>query len=131
MRIDGTITADGLSNVDSNGSGGSGGGILLTAQRFSGTGELRVRGGNSAGLGRGGGGGRIAVWNPFVPYEKPNAWATSGYVSAGADVLNPAEDWPDLNILIDPGSGGTDDEAPQSGTSFFGAIRIGTLFKIR
>lgn len=56
MRVDGTIRADGMMN-QGTAPGGSGGAILLSAQHFSGTGELRVRGGNSHYNQHAGGGG--------------------------------------------------------------------------
>ena len=61
-EINGILTANGALGVDnSNGSGGSGGGIELTCQTLTGNGLLRADGGLGVSQGGSGGGGRIAV----------------------------------------------------------------------
>ncbi len=131
MRVDGTIQADGmLSTIHSASRAGSGGAILLTAGRFSGDGELRAQGGHGRGLG--GGGGRIAVWTPFIPFDAMQGIANREHLSPAVDIMDPAVHWPELTLNVDPADGQYGvDETAEAGTIFFGAIRIGTLFKIR
>jgi len=62
--VNGTVNADGGVNEawPLGTAGGSGGGILLLAQSFSGSGILTADGGNGRWNASGGGGGRIATW---------------------------------------------------------------------
>jgi hypothetical protein len=64
MRLDGTLSANGmLKELGYNGVGGSGGAIFVSARRLTGVGLLRANG--SLNLNKpnaDGGGGRIAVW---------------------------------------------------------------------
>jgi hypothetical protein len=62
VQLDGAIVADGASNL-TNGcaGGGSGGGIKLEVETFSGSGSMRANGGAADEQAGGGGGGRIAV----------------------------------------------------------------------
>ncbi len=60
LHVDGTLSANGKS---ANSSGGSGGGIFLQCDNFSGAGTLQADGGDGrSGQTGAGGGGRIAVW---------------------------------------------------------------------
>jgi len=65
LRLDGSLTANGLSspnNSGGDGGGGSGGTVFITAGTLSGSGTISASGGNSTdGSGGGGGGGRIAI----------------------------------------------------------------------
>jgi hypothetical protein len=62
LTLNGSLTADGNDGELDTG-GGSGGSVLLTANRFAGNGLISAEGGN-AGDGGGGGGGRIAIYSP-------------------------------------------------------------------
>ena len=63
VRIDGTITANGQSDLVDRSGGGSGGGIYIKCWKFYGGGSLSANGGSTVNYsGGGGGGGRIAVW---------------------------------------------------------------------
>jgi hypothetical protein len=61
LRVDGKISANGLSTNLSNSGGGSGGGIYINTSALNGAGIISANGGAGNGLGGGGGGGRIAV----------------------------------------------------------------------
>ncbi len=130
MSIAGTIRADGMIN-QGTASGGSGGGILLTAKSFSGTGELRVQGGNGHSNRYGGGGGRIAVLTPFLSYDAIDAMAKSEKLPRAIKILDPAVMWPSLTLNVAPGTPGTGDNAPDPGTTFFGKMRTGTVISFK
>ncbi len=140
-RIDGTLSANGMTPYRSHGSGGAGGSILLTTARLEGTGGLlSANGGNGASsLACGGGGGRIAVLTPSLAPEMLEALGVEPMPKPLIPV-NP-EDWEEAEgtAILDwdhfsgtvttlPG-GGYDSGTP--GTIFFGALRFGTLLKIR
>ena len=93
VTLDGTVEANAL-NI--RGGGGSGGSILITCGRFSGTtnGVLTATGGNSTDEG-GGGGGRIAVWHGGswgIRYqaEYPDAYLGAVSVALGTGVRGSA-----------------------------------------
>jgi hypothetical protein len=85
IAIAGTISANGNNSGNQWGSGGSGGGIYLTCNRFSGGGSLQATGspGGSGGGTRGGGGGRIAVWSSVSTWSGSNS-AAGGAATGGA-----------------------------------------------
>jgi len=62
ILLNGTINANGEDYWGAHSSGGSGGGILMVADAFTGTGSMTADGGNGRMNASGGGGGRIAVW---------------------------------------------------------------------
>jgi hypothetical protein len=63
LVIDGLVTANGSSGYYYYGPAGSGGSILLTGMRVSGSGTLRANGGAGEKFRGPGGGGRIAIWH--------------------------------------------------------------------
>lgn len=127
MRVDGTIRAVGMQNSRALGGAGSGGGVLLSAAGFSGSGTLRASGGDrDPGNGGGGGGGRIAVWQPYIPLPFMENMA-AGYFPGIAETLDPAVEYPDLLLSVAAGSGGS----AQEGTIFFGRIARGTMLMVR
>lgn len=65
LRVDGRISANGLSSEVPNNGGGSGGSVWITAGTLSGSGLISANGGAGNGLGGGGGGGRIALSADF------------------------------------------------------------------
>lgn len=132
MHLDGTVTARGMNVIGVHAGGGSGGGIMLSAQRFQGAGHLGVRGGNGDGTGGSGGGGRIAVWTPFLSYEFVQAIADREQPPAAATVVDP-EAWPGWTgtYSVAKGSGGENNDQAEEGTVFFAQLPVGTLFKIR
>lgn len=81
-------TRDGGGAINQDGSGGSGGGIYITCGTFAGNGgTFRANGGiGGTRYGRGGGGGRIAVWR----IRDVSAGAGSNSVSGGAGGLGGA-----------------------------------------
>jgi hypothetical protein len=62
ITLNGTLSARGEDGHGNQGGAGSGGGIYLQCDTFTGSGALRVNGGNGHSSGGGGGGGRLAVW---------------------------------------------------------------------
>ncbi len=130
MILDGTISANGHERVSIHRGGGAGGGILLSARDFEGSGTLRANGGNSSHWGRAGGGGRIALWRPFLPPSYFREIATrplAGHIT----LLDPEQKYPDLIVTVDPGTGGHEEELAEEGTRFFGFLQSGMLLKIR
>ncbi len=71
VTLYGTLNADGETAFGTHGSGGSGGGILVSCLEFisGGTAVMLADGGNGNNNGGGAGGGRIAVWTGGV---RPN-----------------------------------------------------------
>ncbi len=123
MRVDGTISANGMSRLTAGNYGaGSGGGILLSAQSFKGseTGLLRANGATTS---YAAGGGRIAVWTPFMPYTFVQEMATRENPPVAALQIDP-DDW--FGWM-----GDTSVTGYEAGTVFFGQIPVGTLFKMR
>jgi hypothetical protein len=134
MTVDGSIRADGMGFKGSNGSGGAGGGILLTARAFAGAGSLLARGGGATALGRGGGGGRIAVWTPYQADDALNEMTANEHPPRTACILDPPQRWPDLTLSVDhglDGTVGTTVEFSQEGSIFFATLPSGTLFMVR
>jgi hypothetical protein len=123
MRIGGTISANGMNRLTVGTCGaGSGGGILLTAQSFSGseTGMLRANGGTVANAG---GGGRISVLTPFQSFDAVQALAGSEALPSSLCPIDPA-DW--IGWEGSPPSV----TGYHPGSVFFGRIVAGTLFHI-
>ncbi len=139
-RLDGTLSANGMTSIRAHGGGGAGGTILLTAARLEGAGGvLSANGANGATLGCGGGGGRIAVLTPSLPPEmlaalgvepKPNAlvpvhpedWENA----EGTATLNWGHFSGTVNVLP-----GATYHPGTPGTIFFGALRLGTLLMLQ
>jgi hypothetical protein len=132
MRVDGTIGADGMRRLENGYGGASGGGIMLTAGSFKGTGTLSAKGGDAHNTAGAGGGGRIAVWTPFMPYATVQAMAAEDALPTGASEVQPA-DWPGWSgsILVDSGTGGENPDLAQDGTLFFGRFVLGTTVLVR
>ncbi len=130
MEIDGTLSANGMYRMAVHSGGGSGGGILLTAKSFRGTGLLRANGGNSSNLGGAGGGGRIAVWTPFMPPAFLRQFAKRD-LPGHSEILDQEILWPDLSLSVAAGIGGDKPEEAGNGTVFFGKINYGTIMIIR
>jgi len=83
LRVDGTISANGAAGTNLYSGGGSGGGIKISAQTFSGTGSISANGGaGEAPAGGGGGGGRIAI------YYQSNSFSGSLSAHGGASKTN-------------------------------------------
>ena len=61
LRVDGRISADGITATNLNSGGGSGGSVVLSAKVISGNGVISASGGAGNNVGGGGGGGRIAI----------------------------------------------------------------------
>ena len=133
MRVDGTIRADGMAN-QGTAPGGSGGAILLSAHRFCGTGVLRVRGGDSHYNQHAGGGGRIAVWMPYLPYLTINAMSACDRPPAAAEQIDPIQHWPQLTCNLEggtPAPSGSGLPGAASSSCFFAKLRSGSLFMVR
>jgi len=81
LVLDGTIVADGVSNLENAyplyGGGGAGGGIYLDVGQLSGSGTISADGGDSGSSAGGGGGGRVAVL-----YGALDGFVLEGHVSA-------------------------------------------------
>ncbi len=130
MILDGTISANGHERVSIHRGGGAGGGILLSADRIEGAGALRANGGNSSHEGRAGGGGRIALWRPFLPPSFFRDLAARPLPGNSIE-RDPARDTPNLTMTVDPGTGGYQPERAGKGTLFFGFMQFGTLVEVR
>ena len=104
------------------GGAGSGGGMLLTARRFTGaaSGQLQANGGT---ISNKGGGGRIAVWTPFMSYTTANLLAQQETIPNAAEEIDPAI-WPGWH-------GTTGVTGYEAGTVFFGRLTYGTVFMMR
>jgi hypothetical protein len=66
VRIDGTVSMNGGDGPHERSGAGSGGGVYIRCQSFSGAGTIQAKGGSvtvGGKIGGGGGGGRIAVWS--------------------------------------------------------------------
>jgi hypothetical protein len=127
MRVDGAIKASGMGAPGLYGGGASGGGILLTAQSFTGTGALSANGAAGNGVySSGGSGGRIAVWTPFMPYDPLNALAEQDTPPLATEAVAPAQ-WPGWSGTQTAAKSGT----AEDGTIFFARLISGTLFMIR
>ena len=61
VSIDGIVSCDGMSPVDSFAGGGSGGSIYINASLLVGSGTISVNGGDAGAISGGGGGGRLIV----------------------------------------------------------------------
>jgi hypothetical protein len=89
LRLDGLITADGLSGTTSGSGGGSGGSIWITAQRLDGSGTFSANGGEGeSNRGGGGGGGRITLeiaTNQFAGVTR--ALGGAGFQRGGAGMI--------------------------------------------
>ncbi len=130
MTIDGTVSANGMYRFVIHAGSGSGGGILLTAQSFEGSGVMQANGGNTSNYGGAGGGGRICVWTPFLTPEYLRELVDRD-LPGSAVVLDHASRWPDLVLSVAHGTGGTNPDLAEDGTIFFGRLVMGTLFMIR
>ena len=65
LSLDGALSASGIPGIQDDSGGGSGGSIWISANRFTGTGNIRANGGDGDLFGGGGGGGgRIAIYSP-------------------------------------------------------------------
>ena len=118
LRLDGRVSADGISGSAVGAGGGSGGSIWLTVAQLSGAGILSVNGGNGgAASDGGGGGGRLAVeytaaqTNPFTGLM--SAYGGSGATRGGAGTifLSPYGQLPQL-VLDNGGVVGTNTPVP-------------------
>ena len=128
MKVDGTLSANGMYRLATHAGSGSGGGILLSARFFHGGGILRANGANSSHYGGAGGGGRIAVWTPFQALEYLRELVVREKAPGGSELLDYATLYPDLTLSVDPGIGGTNPTEAEEGTIFFGRLVQGTLF---
>ncbi len=122
VRVDGTLSADGVAGAQG---AGSGGGIAIAAKAFSGSalGVLRAVGGQGGG---GGGGGRIAVWCDVSPGIRARHVA-SGFGRSVALSTN----WPEFAGAVSVSNGYTAPPyAPaEPGTAFFFRYRPGAQFR--
>ncbi len=89
LRVDGTISADGVNATNSRAGGGSGGSVWLSAQTISGKGSISAIGGSGEPLhGGGGGGGRIAIYFTTNSFSgTTTAQAGTGFVTGGAGTI--------------------------------------------
>ncbi|MDE3067932.1 MAG: carboxypeptidase regulatory-like domain-containing protein [Verrucomicrobiota bacterium] len=88
LRVDGEISADGVTGPGGNSGGGSGGSVYLTVGTLLGHGTISANGGPANNQGGGGGGGRIAVYfntNDFTGSLMARGGA--GYVAGGAGTI--------------------------------------------
>lgn len=69
IRVDGTITANGVAGPHHDCGGGAGGSVYLTCAGLSGSGEIQARGGDHVTRDAAGGGGRIAIWTAQVTFD--------------------------------------------------------------
>lgn len=126
----GRVSANGESLSALHRSGASGGGILLTGNRFSGGGVLSANGSTADNRGGGGGGGRICVWVPSLTEE--------AILEIAQDIL-PRESTVQETIpwggtaTVAFGSGHAQSATAESGTIRYGlvSIRKGTVILIR
>ncbi len=130
MTIDGTISANGMYRFIGHAGSGSGGGILLSASAFTGSGIMRANGASTSNNGGAGGGGRIAVWTPFMPPAYLRQFAKRD-LPAHAEVLDPEVLYPDLDLSVAAGTGGENPEEAEAGTIFFGKFSYGSLIMVR
>ena len=103
LSLDGVISANGISatNGIAQGGGGSGGSLWLTAQTFTGAGQVTANGGMGALPFGGGGGGRVALYMTSNHFAGTiSADGGLGFVSGGAGTVY----WQQLggveNVLI-------------------------------
>ena len=121
LRVDGSISADGVNATNTRSGGGSGGSVWLSAGTFAGSGSVSANGGKGEPIhGGGGGGGRIAIYtstNCYVGTLK--AWGGRGFVAGGAGTIyfqtngQPAG----LLILDNGGQSGTNTLVQLTGTT--------------
>lgn len=101
IQLDGQIVADGCAGIGAYRytGGGSGGGILISCNRFLGseTALLSARGGNGGASG-GGGGGRIAVWHKRMPTHLQAKLLTGITGTAITSMTNPADYLGQVNV---------------------------------
>lgn len=120
VLLDGTLSANGADALYYSG-GGSGGGIFVCSQRFSGGGTLRANGGSGANeRGGNGGGGRIVVAVGLTPAERERLHR------ADADRLQIAASHAPFSGTLEANVGtlgadysGAEEHAPQPGTALF------------
>jgi len=109
--VNGAIRADGQYAQGA----GSGGGIYLDAQQFSGSGAIHAHGGSSDIYGGGGGGGRIAIWAGVSDFDKAR------YLS-GLPAIVFTNGCPTFqgNVSVDNGTGANPPAVPTGlGTYYF------------
>jgi hypothetical protein len=116
LRIDGSVSANGLDG-DSMSGGGSGGSLWLSIGTLSGSGTITARGGNGNNANGGGGGGRLAIYyatNTFI--GSVFTCGGSGYEAGGAGTIYlKANNQPgDLLILDNCGFSGASTPLSQS-----------------
>ena len=142
--LNGLISANGSMSTNVNSGGGSGGSVRISAQSFTGSGQITADGGAATGNGGGGAGGRIAISSTSNLFTGAlSAFGGSGFVwgGAGSIWLNPPKPivggFPPLptpaNQLILNNGGHLGAQSPIVGTSPFdvtiadGAIGIWTV----
>ncbi len=130
MIVDGTLSVQGMTRIAIHSGGASGGGILLSAGRFEGAGLMQADAGNSSHSGGPGGGGRIAVWTPFMPPVYLRQFAKRN-LPAHAIILDPEALYPYLDLSVATGTGGNNPDEAEEGTIFFGKFRFGSLITVR
>lgn len=132
VRLDGTISVNGLNGGGGNNysGGGSGGGVFIACQSFLGTTNIYANGGNSENATRGGrgGGGRIAVWYNTTLAELDAFLATGD--GASRLTTNAPAGWTLDRLSVAAGTVGT---AAGDGTKSFYSIPPpkGTMFLLR
>lgn len=89
LKLDGTISANGLPGLTGGGGGGAGGSVWLTVGGLAGTGSISANGGaGDLPYGGGGGGGRIAItWTSNSFTGSISARGGNGFVAGGAGTI--------------------------------------------
>lgn len=107
LKLDGSISANGLPGLTGGSGGGAGGSLWLTVSRLSGTGSISANGGaGDLPNGGGGGGGRIAItWTSNSFSGSISARGGSGFVAGGAGTIYVAGPprGPFTQLLVDNG----------------------------
>ncbi len=134
MIIDGTLRVDGMPPFyGANCGGGAGGGIFLSAGRIVGNGEIYARGGSSGAWHTApGGGGRIAIWRPFIALSMARRMA-EGFALRNPEPYRVVQaDWAGLETATILASAGTGSNYPaQDGSVFLGRHMRDTLIILR
>jgi hypothetical protein len=124
MRVDGTISANGMNKITVGTCGaGSGGGIMLTAQHFSGA-ETGTLSANGATISNAGGGGRIAVLTPFQTFDAVNTLSERATPPSALRQVDPIT-W------IGWEGGAPSVTGYEPGSVFFGKFLAGTTLLVR
>ncbi len=135
--LDGTIEANAMPNLHGWGANGSGGSILLTAQRITGSGALLRANGATGGHGSPvAGGGRIALWTPFISPSFVRKMSDAPYMPSGAQTdLYTVETVSEFDGIVNSPWNDLDAElrvtGHEAGSVFFGRIIAGTLMMVR